>query len=108
MQPPPPSAPLDCLSCGACCAQRPGTILVTDADVERWAELGRHDIIAGLQPGHFGLRAFPMTEAGVCRYHGLPGQPHACAIYPIRAAVCREFEVGSAQCHEFRRDRGVT
>jgi Fe-S-cluster containining protein len=98
---------LDCLQCGACCHQRPGTILVTDADQERWEALGRVDIVAALEPGHFGFRAFPMGPEGACVYHGTEEQPHACRIYPDRATVCREFQKGCSQCHEFRRDRGL-
>ncbi|MGC4063198.1 MAG: hypothetical protein QM784_00820 [Polyangiaceae bacterium] len=44
---------LDCLECGACCFQRPGTILVTSDDITRWTESGRTDILEQLEPGHF-------------------------------------------------------
>lgn len=98
---------LDCLNCGACCFQRAGTILVTEADIERWRERGREDILAQLEPGHFGYQAFKMSDQGCCVFHGTPEHPHACAIYEDRADVCRDFEEGCAQCHEFRRDRGV-
>ncbi len=98
---------MDCLTCGACCYQHPGTILVTENDLEHWRELGREDILARLTDGHFGFRAFAMKEDSSCVHHGVPGSPHACAIYELRASVCRDFEVGCAQCREFRRDRGV-
>lgn len=98
---------LDCLACGACCFQRAGTILVTETDIERWRDAGRRDILERLEPGHFGYQAFEMSAAGCCVFHGTQAHPHACAIYEDRADVCRDFEAGSAQCHEFRRDRGV-
>jgi Fe-S-cluster containining protein len=97
----------DCLSCGACCHQRAGTILVTEGDIEHWRDRGRLDIIQQLEPGHFGFMAFKMTAEGTCVFHGTGADPHACAIYEVRADVCRDFEPGSAQCREFRRDRGV-
>jgi len=98
---------LDCLVCGACCHQRPGTILVSEHDLVRWKRSGRQDILSRLEPGHFGQMAFMMGESGACVHHGVPGEPHACRIYADRGDVCRDFEAGSAQCLEFRRDRGI-
>jgi Fe-S-cluster containining protein len=51
--------------------------------------------------------AFKMADNGACVHHGTPGAPHACKIYEVRGDTCREFSVGSPQCLEFRRDRGV-
>lgn len=98
---------LDCLSCGACCYQRAGTILVTESDVERWRASGQLDIVESLDAGHFGYKAFKMSEQGCCVFHGTHDHPHACSIYENRADVCRDFEAGCAQCREFRRDRGI-
>jgi Fe-S-cluster containining protein len=100
-------AELDCLACGACCYQRPGTILVSEHDLVRWKRGGRTDIVEGLRPGHFGQMAFAMTDGGACVHHGTAGEPHACSIYPDRGDTCRDFEAGSWQCLEFRRDRGI-
>jgi Fe-S-cluster containining protein len=97
----------DCLTCGACCFQRPGTILVPEADLLRWRRAGREDILEQLEPGHFGEMAFKMDERGCCVHHGTATEPHACHIYEDRGTTCREFEAGSRQCLEFRRDRGV-
>lgn len=97
----------NCLDCGSCCFQRRGTILVTDEDVARWQSQGRNDILTELEPGHFGMLAFKMNERGSCVFHGTDAHPHACAIYEDRATVCREFEAGCEQCHEFRRDIGL-
>lgn len=100
-------AELDCLTCGACCHQRPGTILVSAADLVRWKRTGREDIIAQLEPGHFGQMAFASTASGNCVHHGTASEPHACRIYADRSDTCRDFDAGSWQCLEFRRDRGI-
>jgi Fe-S-cluster containining protein len=84
-----------------------GRILVPVADILRWKRLGREDIAAQLQPGHFGEMAFATREDGSCVHLGVPGNPNACAIYEIRGTTCREFEKGSWQCLEFRRDLGI-
>jgi Fe-S-cluster containining protein len=98
---------LNCLECGACCFQRPGTILISDADLVRWKRTQRHDILEQLDEGHFSQMAFRMGEHGACVHHGTVSEPHACRIYEERGDVCREFAAGSPQCHEFRADRGL-
>jgi Fe-S-cluster containining protein len=100
-------AELDCLTCGACCFQRAGTILVSERDLVRWKRAGRADITERLEPGHFGQMAFMMGSSGACVHHGNAAEPHACQIYGERSETCREFEAGSWQCLEFRRDRGI-
>ncbi|HEX2731132.1 MAG TPA: YkgJ family cysteine cluster protein [Polyangiaceae bacterium] len=97
----------DCVTCGACCFQRPGTILVSAADLVRWQRAGRQDISSQLEPGHFGQMAFKMGAHGACVHHGTAEAPHACRIYEDRSDTCRDFAAGSRQCLEFRRDRGV-
>jgi Fe-S-cluster containining protein len=101
------TAELDCVTCGACCYQRPGTILVSERDIVRWKRSGREDILSLLEPGHFGQFAFQMGPHGACVHHGNPEEPHACQIYPDRSDTCHDFEAGSPQCLEFRRDRGL-
>lgn len=99
---------LDCLACGACCRSgHDGRILVPAEDLVRWRALGREDLTQMLQPGHFGEQAFATRGDGACVHLGTPASPHACAIYEIRGTTCREFEKGSWQCREFRRDRGL-
>jgi Fe-S-cluster containining protein len=99
---------LDCLACGACCRQASdGRILVPAEDLVRWKRQGREDILARIVPGHFGEEAFAYTADGACVHLGVPGQPNACAIYEDRGTTCREFERGSWQCLEFRRDMGI-
>jgi Fe-S-cluster containining protein len=99
---------LDCLTCGACCRQASdGRILIPAEDLLRWKRQGREDILAQVVPGHFGEEAFAYTADGACVHLGVPGQPNACAIYEDRGTTCREFEKGSWQCREFRRDMGI-
>jgi Fe-S-cluster containining protein len=99
---------LDCLACGACCRTgADGRILVPADDIVRWRRLGREDVASAIVPGHFGEMAFATREGGACVHLGTPASEHACAIYEIRGTTCREFEKGSPQCREFRRDAGI-
>lgn len=101
-------AELDCLACGACCRQASdGRILVPEQDLLRWRRIGREDLVRQLVPGHFGELAFAFTEQGACVHLGTAASAHACQIYEDRGTTCREFERGSWQCHEFRRDAGL-
>lgn len=99
---------LDCLQCGACCRTgRDGTILVPEDDLLRWRRIGRDDIAERVQPGHFGMVAFATHADGSCVHLGTSDSPHACQIYEVRGTTCREFERGSWQCLEFRRDANL-
>lgn len=101
-------AELDCLTCGACCRTgHDGRILIPAEDLVRWKHLGRGDLILATQDGHFGERAFATNEAGACVHLGTDVSANACQIYEIRGTTCREFERGSWQCLEFRRDFGI-
>lgn len=73
----------------------------------RWKRADRRDILGLLVPGHFGEQAFAFTEEGACVHLGTEQSPHACRIYADRGTTCRDFERGSWQCHEFRRDAGL-
>jgi Fe-S-cluster containining protein len=104
---------LDCLTCGACCRTgHDGRILVPAEDLARWRRLGRADLAEQVQPGHFGEVGFATRPDGACVHLGAPlddgaHSPNACAIYAIRGTTCVEFERGSRQCLEFRRDFGI-
>jgi Fe-S-cluster containining protein len=103
-----PADELDCLACGVCCRQASdGRILVPEADLLRWKREQRADILAQIVPGHFGEQAFAYTEQGACVHLGTADSPHACSIYEDRGTTCREFEKGSWQCREFRREAGL-
>jgi Fe-S-cluster containining protein len=99
---------LDCLACGACCRQASdGRILVPAEDLLRWKRHKRIEILAAIVPGHFGEMAFACTQDGACVHLGTATSPHACRIYEDRGTTCREFERGSWQCHQFRREAGL-
>ena len=68
--------------------------------------MGRDDIAEAVQPGHFGMDAFATRENGACVHLGADENSNACKIYEIRGTMCRDFEKGSPQCLEFRRDAG--
>lgn len=57
-------------------------------------------------PGHFGELAFASRADGSCVHLGTRENRNACSIYDVRGTTCRDFEAGSAQCLEFRRDAG--
>ncbi|MGB5372660.1 MAG: YkgJ family cysteine cluster protein [Polyangiales bacterium] len=98
---------LDCLACGACCRTgSDGRILIPPEDLLRWRALGRDDIAEAVQPGHFGMLGFATRNDGSCVHLGTAGSVNACRIYEIRGTTCRDFERGSKQCLEFRKDAG--
>lgn len=102
------TAKLDCLTCGACCRTgHDGRILIPAEDLARWRRIGREDLCEAIQPGHFGEMAFATRDDGSCVHLGTPENPNACSIYEVRGTTCREFEPGSRQCLEFRRDFGI-
>jgi Fe-S-cluster containining protein len=72
-----------------------------------WRRIGREDIARQIQPGHFGLEAFATRDDGSCVHLGSDLGPNACQIYEQRGTTCREFEAGSTQCLEFRRDFSI-
>jgi Fe-S-cluster containining protein len=99
---------LDCLTCGACCRTgHDGRILIPAADIVFWRRIGRPDIASMTQAGHFGEVAFATDASGACVHLGTDTSPNACGIYAVRGTTCREFERGSSQCREFRRDFGI-
>jgi Fe-S-cluster containining protein len=99
---------LDCLACGACCRQASdGRILVPESDIVRWKRAGHDDLVAGLVTGHFGEMAFAASERGACVHLGTDDNANACRIYHERGTTCREFEKGSRQCLEYRREAGL-
>lgn len=95
---------LDCTRCGACCESGKGNILISDEDLVLWRRAGRHDLAEQIDEGHFGMMAFRTTDEGACIHLGWPEGRSICSIYEDRASTCREFQAGSWQCLEFRRD----
>jgi len=98
----------DCRECAACCRDASdGRVGVSAEDIVRWKREGRHDIVAGLVPGHFGVQALPACESGACVYLGTPGRPNDCSIYPTRGSVCHQLQPGEPQCKAYRRVAGL-
>jgi Fe-S-cluster containining protein len=85
-----------------------GRILIPPEDLVRWRKMGRDDIAEAVQPGHFGMVGFATREDGSCVHLGTPERVNACQIYEIRGTTCPEFEKGSSQCLEFRKDAALT
>jgi Fe-S-cluster containining protein len=81
---------------------------VPEQDIVRWRRIGRDDLAERLMPGHFGELAFAYTEQGACVHLGTRESPNACQIYAVRGTTCQQFERGSWQCLEFRRDAGLS
>ena len=96
---------LDCTRCGACCEAGEGRILVLAEDLMLWKRAGRDDLVALTGEGHFGERAFAVTSEGACVHLTRPDGQSLCGIYGIRGSTCRDFQAGSWQCLEFRRDK---
>lgn len=78
--------------------------MIPPEDLTRWREMGRQDIADAIQPGHFGMVGFATRSDGSCVHLGTADNPHACHIYELRGTTCRDFEKGSPQCLEFRKD----
>lgn len=50
--------------------------------------------------------AFATRADGSCVHLGTHENHNACSIYEHRGTTCREFERGSQQCLEFRKELG--
>ena len=82
-----------CLACGYCCEVFGGYLHASDADIERWRQLGRKDLLALVGPYGWiwvdpenGRRGTPCPflkrlECGEAR----------CAIHDIKPDMCREY-----------------
>lgn len=95
---------LDCTRCGACCESGEGTILIPADDLVRWRRLGREDLVSATVEGHFDERAFASRD-GACVHLDRREGRSLCGIYDVRGTTCVEFQAGSWQCLEFRRDQ---
>ena len=96
--------PLDCTRCGACCESGEGNILIPAEDLLRWRRIGRQDLVEATVEGHFDERAFAFHE-GACLHLDRADGRSLCRIYDVRGTTCVEFQAGSWQCLEFRRDK---
>ena len=107
--------PLDCRTCGACCASlgtESGKIAdMTHADVAR---MSRRTVRLHVLRGDLATRATwkaqrsgPLAGMKACVCSALRGSVFkavSCGIYEERPDVCRTFEVGSNRCLDARRE----
>ncbi|GMV12813.1 MAG: YkgJ family cysteine cluster protein [Polyangiaceae bacterium] len=102
------AAPYDCRECAACCRDASdGRVGVAAEDLVRWKREGRHEILAGIVPGHFGEQAFAARPDGSCIHLGVPGRPNDCSVYSTRGAICHLLQPGDPQCKAYRRVAGL-
>lgn len=107
-------AALDCQTCGACCREAYGAVVVGARDLVRKR---RPDHVVDRGPG--GAHRYELRRAGercaalgggeVVREPGrLAITGYACAIYDDRPRTCRDFTLGSAHCLTARRRVGLS
>ena len=103
-------AALDCQTCGACCREAYGAVVVGARDLVRRA---RPDFVVDRGPG--GAHRYELRRAGE-RCAALAGGTveagrvtgYACTIYDDRPRTCRDFTLGSAHCLTARRRVGLS
>lgn len=85
-----PSSEILCSNCKACCC-RLEVILITDTGVP-----SEH-----IKEDEWGPQTMLRLEDGWCS--ALDRDTHMCSIYENRPWICREFEMGSAECQDERK-----
>ncbi|MBE0618360.1 MAG: YkgJ family cysteine cluster protein [Proteobacteria bacterium] len=95
-----------CRACGLCCELLGGTLQVCDADLQRWREQGRHDLLARV--GANG-RLWQEPDSGAaledCPYLERTGEERAgCRIHDTKPQICRDYPT---RAHGKRCVRGV-
>src|SRR5437773_2212882 len=107
------TSPLDCLTCGACCLSPFGGEGYIRLSAEEEKHLGRRGLpvlVMSLDPqDRIVLLGTKSNRNGrVCvALTGQVGKQVACAIYPDRPELCRQFEAGSPECRQARRAAGL-
>jgi Fe-S-cluster containining protein len=106
--------PLDCLTCGACCASPFGGEGYIQLSAEEEQRLGRRGLpVLEVVPDpedRIVMLGTKWNAQGVRVCIALAGQVGAqvaCAIYEGRPELCRQFEAGSPECHQARRAAGM-
>jgi Fe-S-cluster containining protein len=98
---------LDCMHCGACCAEF--DVLLSEREADHFGSDPALSPWLALRPVGSGppwpfLKRHPVT--GRCPALAGPLGDCRCTIYPERPFLCRQFEVGSPECLEARRRHG--
>ena len=101
----PAPTPLDCQTCGACCA----SFRVDFSVCETEAAGGRvpDGLAEAVTDGICRLRGTDHARPRCAALTGRIGERVACAIYEWRPSPCREFEPGSDACLRARRRHGL-
>jgi len=85
-----PASDLSCSNCAACCCQLE-VMLISDTGVpERF-----------IATDAWGGEVMRRLDDGWCA--ALDRDSMRCTIYEVRPLICREFEMGSAECQDERR-----
>ena len=90
-----------CARCGTCCRVS-ASAFIDDEDLRRWQREERHDILATLAregavwAGNHLVSALDGRPLGACAFLTIEGAVYACAIYPTRPRICREYVPGSS------------
>jgi Fe-S-cluster containining protein len=76
-------------------------LLAGPADLARWRQAGRHDILRAVRLAEAPLAGGELGDGplvGPCPFLLRCGEGHACGIYEARPQACRQFAPGSAPC----------
>jgi uncharacterized protein len=109
---------LDCQDCGACCVYG-GEVTVmddTDRDVPRYLLRSVRRMMGYFSDDHYAMKRMarvPLADmdgdhSRCAALYGEIGQSCRCKIYDRRPAVCREFQMGSDDCLQARREAGLS
>ena len=108
-------APVDCLTCGACCREAYHSVSVSVRDPVVWKQPGlmvrdghRWSVLrAGDRCAALEATAAPDLASGPAAAPG-SGTRYHCRIYDDRPRTCREFEQGGRHCLVARRRVGLS
>ena len=95
-----------CTSCGNCCSGTPGSVLVSDAEIQELAarlELADHEFRAIytrlLRKGDVSLREKRNGECVFYRSAASDDAPRGCSVYPHRPRQCRTWPFWRSVVH---------
>ncbi len=83
---------MDCMACAACCFDN--RVLLEPADLERWRQANRPDLLKKTRPFHKRCRLPLLDHTRACVHL----EKFSCTIYELRPNMCREFVPGSEHC----------
>jgi uncharacterized protein len=108
------TSPLNCLTCGACCASPFDGEGYIQLDMDEEDRLGRKGLpVLEVIPDPedrivlFGTKRNGQGVRVCVALTGRLGRQVACTIYEDRPRLCRQFEAGSPECHQARHAAGM-